>query len=95
MTDYILLIGSAIWAKAAGIAGSFIAALNFAKGKSFTEKLTMFISGCILSGFTSEWLSDLLHLPEGICGFGAGMFGMAVCAKAYEDIPLLWKKYIS
>ena len=95
MQDYIIPILTILWAKIAGIAGSFVAALNFTKGKSLIEKVTMFISGCMVSGFTSEWLSEYTHLPEGVCGFGIGMFGMGICAKLYEDLPLLYKRWAS
>jgi len=73
--------------KGAPLAGAAIS-LNWVKG-AWGEKLAMFVSGSLLSYYTSSFMALKTGLPEGITGFGLGLFGMAICAKLYEVIQSL------
>jgi len=71
-------------AKSAPIAGALIS-LNFVKG-TWVERLSMFASGALLSYYASPFAAIWTGLPEGITGFGLGLFGMTIASKGYEVI---------
>lgn len=70
--------------KAAGFAGAFIS-LKFIQG-TWPERLVMALGGSVFSFYASPWASLKTGLPEGLCGFLLGLFGMAICAKVWEAI---------
>lgn len=70
--------------KAAGFVGAFIS-LNFIQG-TWPERLVMAFGGSVFSFYASPWASVKTGLPEGLCGFLFGLFGMAICAKVWEAI---------
>lgn len=74
----------AFMAKGAGIIGSLVS-LGHVKG-TWREKLVMFITGAASSYYASPLIADKLGMPEGACGFMAGLFGMSIVSKAYEYI---------
>lgn len=74
----------AFMAKGAGIIGSLVS-LGHVKG-TWSEKLVMFVTGAASSYYASPLIADKLGLPEGACGFMAGLFGMSIVSKAYEYI---------
>lgn len=70
--------------KLAGFAGAFIS-LKFIQG-SWPERIIMALGGSLISYYGSPWASSRTGLPEGLCGFLLGLFGMAICAKVWELI---------
>jgi hypothetical protein len=71
-------------AKGAGVIGSLVS-LGHVKG-TWSEKLAMFVTGAASSYYASPLIADKLGMPEGACGFMAGLFGMSIVSKAYEYI---------
>lgn len=70
--------------KLAGLVGACIS-LNFIKG-TWPERIVMAAGGAIVSLYATPWAAAKTGLPEGLCGFMFGMFGMAICAKLWETI---------
>lgn len=80
--------------KLAGIGGALVS-LRFIQG-TWPERITMAIGGSLVSLYSTPWAAFKTGLPEGLCGFLLGLFGMAVCAKLWEAIQLtpiaeMWK----
>lgn len=73
-----------IMVKGAGVIGALVS-LGHVKG-TWHEKLIMFLTGAISSYYASPLIADKLGMPEGACGFMAGLFGMSIVAKVYEYI---------
>lgn len=71
-------------AKLAGVAGA-LASLAFLKG-SWPERFAMAIGGTVVSLYAAPWMASKTGLPDGLCGFLLGLFGMAICAKVWEAI---------
>lgn len=76
----------AIMTKLAGVAGALMS-LRFING-SWPERLVMAFGGSMLSIYATPWASSKTGLPDGLCGFLFGLFGMAICAKIWEVIQL-------
>lgn len=76
----------AIMTKLAGVAGALVS-LKFING-TWPERLVMAFGGSVLSVYATPWASMKTGLPEGLCGFLFGLFGMAICAKLWESIQL-------
>jgi hypothetical protein len=74
----------AMLTKAAGIAGAMLS-FKFLKG-TLPERLVMACGGAMLSYYGTTYASAKTGLPEGLCGFLVGLFGMAICARIYEAI---------
>ena len=70
--------------KFAGFAGAFLS-LKFIQG-SWPERIVMAFGGSVISFYGAPWASLKTGLPEGLCGFLLGLFGMAICAKVWEMI---------
>lgn len=70
--------------KAAGVAGA-AASMVFIKG-TWAERFAMCASGAVLSLYGAPWMAAKTGLPDGLSGFLLGLFGMAICAKAWEGI---------
>lgn len=68
--------------KLAGVLGA-CASLFFMR-VPWTERIVMAVGGAIVSYYASPWMSARTGLPEGLSGFLLGLFGMTVCAKAWE-----------
>lgn len=87
-----------VWlTKLAGMGGALVS-LRFIQG-SWPERLTMALGGSLVSLYSTPWAAIKTGLPEGLCGFLLGLFGMAVCAKLWEAIQLtpiaeMWKTAI-
>lgn len=83
------------WAtKLAGVGGAAVS-LAFIKG-TWPERITMAIGGAVVSLYATPWMANKTGMPEGFSGFLLGLFGMAICAKAWELIQVtpisdLWK----
>lgn len=73
--------------KLAGVAGAALS-LKFIAG-TWPERITMAIGGAVISLYAAPFVSRITSLPEGLSGFLVGMFGMAVCAKAWEALNQL------
>lgn len=73
-----------IVAKAPGLAGG-LASMAFIKG-TLKERLTMALCGAVLSVYATGYIAETLAVPPGLAGFLTGLFGMAICAKAWEAI---------
>lgn len=87
----------AIIAKLSGVAGACLS-LAYMKGPP-VERITNAVGGAIVSLYSSGWLSTKTGMPEGLTGFLMGLFGMAICAKAWELIqttPLgeVWERIL-
>ena len=84
-----------VWlTKLAGIVGALVS-LRFIQG-TWPERLAMAVGGSLVSLYSTPWAAYKTGLPEGLCGFLLGLFGMAVCAKLWEAIQLtpiaeMWK----
>ena len=70
--------------KLAGAVGA-CASLAFLKG-TWPERVAMAIGGSVVSYYATPWAAAKAGLPEGLSGFLLGLFGMTVCAKAWEAI---------
>lgn len=70
--------------KFAGMAGA-MASLAFLRGP-WSERIAMAIGGAAVSYYAAPWMAGKTGLPEGLCGFLLGLFGMAVCAKVWEAL---------
>jgi hypothetical protein len=73
--------------KGAGIAGGLLS-LRFVQG-TWTQKIVMAAGGAVVSLYATPWAAQKTGLPEGLTGFLLGLFGMAVCAKAWEAIQVI------
>ena len=73
-----------IVAKAPGLAGG-LASMAFIKG-TFKERLSMALCGAALSVYATDYIAQTLTIPPGLAGFLVGLFGMAICSKAWEAI---------
>jgi hypothetical protein len=73
-----------ILTKCAGFVGAAVS-LNYVKG-SIYERIGMGISGGFASFYATPWLAAKTGLPEGLSGFLIGLFGMAICSKAWDWI---------
>lgn len=87
----------AVMTKVAGVGGALIS-LKFITG-TWPERFVMAIGGSLLSIYGTPWAAAKTGLPEGLCGFLFGLFGMAICAKVWEAIqytPIaeLWQQVI-
>lgn len=76
----------AVMTKLAGVAGALVS-LKFING-TWPERLVMAAGGSLLSIYATPWAAVKTGLPEGLCGFLFGLFGMAICAKIWESIQL-------
>lgn len=90
-------IDNPVLIKLAGVAGSALS-LFFVKG-SWHERVAMSVGGAAVSYYAAPWIAGKTGLPDGLCGFFVGLFGMAVVAKAYEliqqaPIAELWGKLV-
>lgn len=77
----------ALLTKAAGVVGA-MASLVFLKGP-WSERIVMAVSGSVVSYYAAPWMAAKTSLPEGLSGFLLGLFGMALCAKAWETLHSL------
>lgn len=77
----------ALLTKAAGVAGA-MASLAFLRGP-WSERIAMAIGGATVSYYAAPWMAGKTALPEGLSGFLLGLFGMALCAKAWETLHSL------
>lgn len=77
----------AILTKLAGVGGALVS-LKFING-TWPERLVMAFGGSLLSLYATPWAAVKTGLPEGLCGFLLGLFGMAICAKIWETIQLI------
>lgn len=87
----------ALGIKLAGIGGA-VCSLAFIKG-TYPQRLGNVIGGSILSFYAASWAASKTGLPEGLTGWLLGLFGMAICAKAWEFIQAFpiaetWQKLI-
>lgn len=87
----------AVAAKLAGVAGAMVS-MRFLHG-TWPERLSLAVSGALLSYYLAPHISERLSLPEGLTGFLVGMFGMAVASRAWEavqafPIAALWQAVI-
>lgn len=87
----------AVAAKLAGVAGALVS-MRYLNG-SWPARLSMAISGSILSFYASPWIAERIGTPEGLAGFLLGLFGMAVVSRAWDTvqafpIAALWQAVI-
>jgi hypothetical protein len=72
------------FAKIAGIAGAALS-LKFMRG-TWPERIVMAIGGSMLSFYGTDFLVRKSGLPDGLCGFLVGLFGMAICERIWIAI---------
>jgi hypothetical protein len=84
---------------APGVAGSLLA-LAFLRRPPL-QMLGIFLGGCLLAHFGTQWLAELLDMPrfDGLLGFLTGMLGMRLIEKTYElievvDVKDLWTRVL-
>lgn len=73
-----------VMTKIAGVGGALVS-LKFING-TWPERCVMALGGSLLSVYATPWAASRTGLPEGLCGFLFGLFGMAICAKIWEAI---------
>jgi len=71
-------------ARLAGVAGALVS-MRFLQG-SRLARLSMALSGAVISYYVSPYLAERVGIPEGLAGFLLGMFGMAVVSRAWEAV---------
>lgn len=72
-----------MWAsRLAGVAGALVS-MRFLNGTVF-ERLLMAVGGAFFSFYAAPWAANRLSLPEGLCGFLLGLFGMSILARLWE-----------
>lgn len=59
------------------------------RGYSWPEVVGMGLAGWAAAAITAEWLSSVLHMPQGVVGYLVGMLSMAIAAKVFELIDVL------
>lgn len=84
----------AIAVKLAGAFGAVVS-MRFMQG-SWPARVSMAVSGALISYFATPYLSQRSGIPEGLCGFLVGLFGMAVVSRVWEwvqttPVAELWK----
>lgn len=84
-------------ARFAGVLGALVS-MRYLSG-SWPARISMAISGAILSYYVSPWVSHRIGVPEGLAGFLLGLFGMAVVSRAWQavqefPISMLWQAVI-
>lgn len=87
----------AVGAKLAGVAGAALS-MRYLRG-SWPERVSMAVSGSVVSYYVGPHLSSVLGTPQELTGFLLGMFGMALSQRIWEaiqTIPLgdIWQALI-
>lgn len=72
-----------VWgARLAGVAGALVS-MRFLSGSIF-ERTLMAIGGAFFAFYATEWVASKVGLPEGLCGFLLGLFGMSILSRTWE-----------
>lgn len=80
--------------KLAGVVGAVVS-MRFIQGTVF-ERMLFAACGSAISFYGAPTFSAKTGLPEGLAGFGLGLFGMAIAAKVHEWLrgaptEILWQ----
>lgn len=81
----------------AGVLGALVS-MRYLSG-SWPAKVSMALSGAVLSYYASPHIAERIGVPEGLAGFLLGLFGMAVVSRAWEAVQAfptaaLWQAVI-
>ncbi len=50
------------------------------------KKVAVFLGGLCAAWICWPWAAQFLHLPDGVAGFGVGLFGMAVIDRLFAGL---------
>lgn len=84
-------------AKLAGVAGAAIS-MRFLQGSPLA-RVSMAISGSLVSYYAAPHIAQLTGMPDGLTGFLLGVFGMAVVSRMWQwveqaPIALIWQAVV-
>jgi hypothetical protein len=66
----------------AGALGALVS-MRFLNG-TILERSLMAVGGAAFSFYASAWTAQKLSIPEGLCGFLLGLFGMSILSRLWE-----------
>lgn len=69
-------------ARLAGVAGALVS-MKFLNG-TIAERTLMAIGGAFFAFYATDFVSTKLTIPEGLCGFLLGLFGMSILSRMWE-----------
>ena len=68
----------------AAVAGAAVSMIKWPG--TLKEKFTLGAAGVLVSFFASVPVAQITKMPEGLCGFLLGLFGMMIVAKIWDII---------
>jgi hypothetical protein len=68
-----------------GAIGALVS-LRFLKIEGTLNKICTTLGGIASSYYATDWVAAMLSAPQGLLGFGLGLFGMAIIAKCFEVV---------